>query len=206
VELSYVPDTLCNDALRYLHTRLKRSNGTHRIQTLVLTSPSTEEETAATLVHLAVVTAGIGEKTLLVDSNLRSPELHTRLQCSVTPGLGDILADPEGWQQAIHTTSVHNLHLLPAGLLTPQRLGSLESSAFDVLLAHLRSTYDTVLFAAPPVLSCTDAAVLSTKVDATCLVLTYGVSRLESTLEAKAALEAVQSKVLGAVLTGFRTK
>jgi capsular exopolysaccharide synthesis family protein len=204
VGLSSFSDPLRSEAFRYLHTRLKRSNGTHGIQTLVLTSPHPEEETAATLVNLALVTAGIGEKTLLVDSNLRSPTLHNLLQCPSTPGLADILTDPEGWQQGIHATRVNNLHLLPAGVTTPQGLVSLESSAFDALLARLRSHYDTVLFATPPVLSCTDAAVLSTKVDATCLVLTCGVSRLEAISEAKATLEAVQGKVIGAILTDFR--
>jgi capsular exopolysaccharide synthesis family protein len=169
----------------------------------VFTSPG-PEETTATLVNLALVTAGLGEKTLLVDSNLHAPTLHTLLQCPATPGLVDILAAPESWQKSIHPTSVPNLSLLPAGIIMPQKLVSLESSAFDALLACLRSTYDTVLFATSPVLSSTDAAVLSTKVDATCLVLTCGVSRLESVMEAKAVLEAVQGNVIGAVLTGLR--
>jgi non-specific protein-tyrosine kinase len=81
---------------------------------------------------------------------------------------------------------------------------SIESSAFEVLLAHFRANYGWILFVAPPVLSYTDAVMLSTKVDAICLVLTCEVSRLEAVLEAKAALEAVQGKVVGAVLTGLR--
>ena len=47
------------------------------------------------------------------------------------------------------------------------------------------------------------AAVLSATLDATCLVLTYGVSRVDALLEAKVALEAVQGKVIGAVAIGL---
>ena len=198
---SYLPPTTPRlEALGYLCTRLKHYNSDRGIQTLVFTSPEPAEEMAATLVDLALVAAGIGEKTLLIDSNLRRPMLHSLLQCSPTPGLVDLLAAPEEWQTGLHTTSEANLHFIPAGILTSERQVSLESSAFDVLLGHFRSAYDLVLFVAPPVHSSTDAAVLSSKVDATCLVLTFGVSHIEAVIEAKAALEAVQGKVIGTVL------
>ena len=127
--------------------------------------------------------------------------LHGLWRCPPTPGLVDILANPEEWQQGLRKTGVANLHFIPAGRLTAETHVSLESAAFDVVLARFRSAYDTVLFVAPPVHSSTDAAVLSSKVDVTCLVLTFGVSRIEAIIEAKAALEAVQGKVIGAVLT-----
>ena len=111
-----------------------------------------------------------------------------------------MLATPDVWPQSIQSTQVDNLHIVAAGTVTPTTSAALESSAFDTLLASYQKRYDLILCAAPPVLGCTDAAVLGSKVDATCLVLTSGVSRLETTVEAKNVLEAVQANVIGAIL------
>jgi capsular exopolysaccharide synthesis family protein len=201
--LQSLSDAPRSEALRYLHTRVKHHNAEQRVQTLLLVSPGPDEGAATTLVNLALVAASVGEKTLLIDSDLRRPELHQLLQCSPTPGLVDILTDPESWQKGIHTTNVENLHLVPAGSITSQAPMALESPAFRVLLARFRTMYDFILCAAPPIGHYTDAAVLSATLDATCLILTYGVSRVDALLEAKVALEAVQGKIIGAVVIGL---
>jgi len=147
-----------------------------------------------------MVAASTGERTLLIDSNIPQPSLHSPLRCALTPGLADVLATPDVWQQSIQCTQVDNLHIVAAGTATPTASAALESSAFDTLLASYKKDYDLILCAAPPVLGCTDAAVLGSKVDATCLVLTSGVSRIEAILEAKNVLEDVQANVIGAIL------
>src|SRR2546423_15704346 len=90
--------------------------------------------------------------------------------------------------------------MVAAGTVTPAASAALESSDFDSLLASYEQSYDLILCAAPPVLGCTDAAVLGSKVDATCLVLTAGVSRIDTILEATNVLEAVQANVIVAIL------
>ncbi|HEY7491838.1 MAG TPA: GNVR domain-containing protein, partial [Candidatus Tectomicrobia bacterium] len=195
-------DMFTVEAFRYLYTRLKHLNGQRSVQTVLLTGIDQDEGLHTTLVGLATVTAGAGERTLLVDGNLRQPGLHSVLHCPRAPGLTDVLTTPEGWQKGVQTTAVDNLHLLPAGAVASTTVASLESPAFDALLTRLKETYNLILFAAPPVLGLTDAAVLSGKVDATCLVLTCGVTRIEAIVEAKAALEAVGANIIGAVLTG----
>src|SRR5262249_10085602 len=137
---------------------------------------------------------------LLVDSNFHQPSLHSLLHCTLTPGLAGVLPTPEVWPQSIQRTQGANLYIAPAGPATPPTSPPLESSAFEPLLASYKKDYDLILCTAPPVLGCTDAAVLGSKVDATCLVLTSGVSRIETILEAKNALEAVQANVIGAIL------
>ncbi len=193
-------DTPATQALRYLHTRLKRLKSERPIQTVLLVAPGPGDTTATLLVDLAMVAASTGERTLLIDSNIHQPSLHSLLHCALTPGLADVLATPDVWQQSIQCTQVDNLHIVAAGTVTPTASAALESSAFDTLLASYQKRYDLILCAAPPVLGCTDAAVLGSKVDATCLVLTSGVSRMDTILEAKNVLEAVQANVIGAIL------
>jgi capsular exopolysaccharide synthesis family protein len=197
--LNQPPGTPLVEAHRYLHTHLKHLNGGRGIQTMVLTSPEPDAAVPIALVNLAIIAAGMGEKTLLVDSNLRQPGLYRLLGCPPAPGLADILADPEGWHKGVQATTVDHLYLVPAGAVTPAACTSLGSPAFDALLTRFKETYSLVLFAAPPVLGCTDAVVLGSKVEATCLVLTAGVTRIEAVTEARTALEAVRANVIGAV-------
>jgi capsular exopolysaccharide synthesis family protein len=195
-----LPDTQATQALRYLHTRLKRLKSERPIHTVLLVAPEPGATTATLLVDLALVAASTGERTLLVDSHMHQPSLHSLLHCTLTPGLADALATPDCWSRSIQSTKVDNLHIVAAGTVTPTTSAALESAAFDALLASYTKDYDFILCAAPPVLGCTDAAVLGSKVDATCLVLTSGVSRMETMLEAKNVLEAVQANVIGAIL------
>jgi tyrosine-protein kinase Etk/Wzc len=201
---AFPPDTSATQALRYLHTRLKRLKSERPIQTVLLVAPAPGDTTAALLVDLAMVAASTGERTLLVDSNMHQPSLHSLLHCGLTPGLADVLATPEVWPQSIQSTQADNLHLVAAGTVTPTTSAVLESSTFETLLASYKQDYDLILCAAPPVLACTDAAVLGSKVDATCLVLTSGVARIDAILEAKDVLEAVQANIIGAMLVSHK--
>jgi Mrp family chromosome partitioning ATPase len=145
----------------------------------------------------------VGEKILLVDGNVRQPWLHSMLHCPMAPGLADVLSNPEDWQKSIQPTAVDKLHLIPSGTVTSMTFAALESSTVDLLITQFKETYDLILFTSPSVLGPSDAAVFGSKVDATCLVLTCGVSRLEAVMEARTALEAVHTDVAGVVLTGF---
>lgn len=188
------------EALRYLHARLRHCQDKHEAQAVLLTTVGPDEATRTLLVNLARVAANAGERTLLIDSNLRQPALHHLLACEPVPGLAELLEDPQAWNKSVRTTRVNNLHLIPAGEVTAASLARLESTALDVLLSCAKERYDLILCTAPPALDVSDAVVLSRKVDATCLLLTLGASRLEDVSAAMETLEAVQARVLGAIL------
>lgn len=187
------------EALRYLYTRLRHLQG--QPQTVLLVGTAPEDDTTSLLVQLAIVAAHASEKVLIIDGNGQYPTLHHLLQLQLTPGLAEILATPEHWQQGIQQTSIENLHLLAAGTAPPSPLGTLEASAFAKLLGHYKAAYDLILCTAPSFPRYTAAAVLGSTADATCLVLTSGLSRLDISLEAKDTLEAVHAYVAGAILT-----
>ena len=79
----------------------------------------------------------------------------------------------------------------------------LGSHAMHVLLERLRESFDHVVIDAPPVLPVSDAAVLAHAADGALLVVRYGRTRREQLLSATRALEAVQARVLGTVLTAI---
>ena len=137
------PDTSATQALRYLHTRLKRLRSERPIQTVLLVAPEPGDTTATLLVDLAMVAASTGERTFLVDSNIHQPSLHSLLRCALTPGLADVLATPDVWPQSIQRTQIDNLHLVAAGTATPTTSAAFESLAFDTLLASYQKSYDS---------------------------------------------------------------
>lgn len=99
-------------------------------------------------------------------------------------------------------TDVDNLWLLPSGPLPPNPAEMLGSERMRHLLHELTSQADVVLLDSPPVLTVTDAAVLSTQVDATLLVLAAGETRRQSATKSAGELRRVGAEVLGVVLNG----
>jgi Mrp family chromosome partitioning ATPase len=164
-------------------------------------SAELKDAAPAAIASLGIVAASMGWKTLLLDANLRQPGLHRLLQCPVTPGLVESLSDPSGWQKSIQSTHIDNLHLLPAGVGFSGVLTAAEVSTFASILRSCQETYELTLCTAPPVLGHAETLMLSTKVEATCLVLTCHVSRSDTVEEAKSALEAVGANVVGTLLT-----
>jgi uncharacterized protein involved in exopolysaccharide biosynthesis/Mrp family chromosome partitioning ATPase len=193
-------DTAVVEAYRYLYTRLKHLNGERRLRTVLFTSAGPDETLPTLLTNFAIIAAGVGEKILLVDSNARQPTLHHLLQCPPTPGLAEILANPEEWRKGIQATSVANLHLLPTGTVSSVTFTAFEAPVFDLLLARFKEAYELILYLAPPVPGVTDAVVLGSKMDATCLVLSCGDSRFEVVKESKAVLDSVRANSVGVVL------
>jgi Mrp family chromosome partitioning ATPase len=196
--------TTATESYRFFHTRLKHYNNDHGIRTILFVSAELKDAAPAVIAHLGIVAASMGWKTLLLDANLQQPGLHRLLQCPVAPGLAESLSDPSGWQKSIQRTHIGNLHLLPAGVGFPGMPMSAEISAVESILGYCKEIYELILCTAPPVLGYAETLMLSTKIEATCLVLTCDVSRSDAVEEAKSALEAVGANVVGTLLTNGR--
>lgn len=194
-------DTPECEALRYVYTRLRRERGDRDANVLLLTSEQDHDACSPMLVALALAATSMGEKVLLLDGNIRQPSLHRLLAVPPVPGLADILSDSGDWRKGIQTTAINNLHLLPAGHITAASPMALASPAFDALIAYSKEAYDAVFCTAAPVLAGSDAAVVSGKVDATCLLIQRGSSSVEAVGEALSTLQGVQAVVAGAILT-----
>lgn len=200
LEFPELPPDSTREALRYLRTRLKSLNGAGALQALLLTSAGEDEDVTTLLAYLALVVASMGERILMVDGNVYSPSLHTWFHCPPSPGLADLLGNNPGeWQKSVQSMNRDTLSLIPAGTLPRAVFPSVHSLALDTLLTEWKKAYDLILFVAPPVLTYADTALLSSKFDATCLVLTRGVSHAGAVREAHAMLESVKANVIGTV-------
>lgn len=195
------PRSQAAEAYRTLRTNLMFSSVEHPIQTLLVTSPVDGEGKSETLANLAVTFAQGGNKTILVDADLRRPSQHNIWGVKNRGLTTMMLEDAALSNPPLVETSVENLLLLPAGDEPPNPADILSSKRMNEVIGVLKARANYILFDSPPVLAATDAALLGIKLDAVLLVVKSGQSRRDQTNQAKQALEQVNVRVVGAVLT-----
>lgn len=194
------PRSPVSEAYRTLRTNLSFSSLDDPIKTLVLTSPAPDEGKSTTAANLAVTMAQGGRSTILVDSDLRRPVLHTLFDLNQEPGLTDLVLD-ENEHLALQQTQVKGLQLLASGPVPPNPADMLGSRRIDQVISTLVEMADFVLFDAPPAIVVTDAAVLGAKVDGVLLVINAGKTRRDHAQRAKEMLERANVRIVGAALT-----
>lgn len=199
------PRSPISEAYRSLRTNLEFSSLDRPLKTMVVTSAGPEEGKSTTLANLAVTLAQAEKKVILVDCDLRRPSQHEIFEVGNSLGLTSMVVDEEAFKNPpLQETPVPNLKLLPSGPLPPNPSELLGSRRMEEIIATLRERADLVLFDAPPIIAVTDAAVLASKVDGVLLVIKAGTTKRDHAQRAKALLEKVNARLVGAVLNNVR--
>jgi non-specific protein-tyrosine kinase len=173
------------------------------IRSLLVTSAGPDEGKSTTLANLAVTFAQAGNRTLLVDCDLRRPALHALFGAANDPGLTSMLL-AEGAVPPIARTPVDGLELLPSGPLPPNPSEILSSRRFQSLLEALKTSADLLLFDSPPALAVSDAALLSRLVDAVLVVVSAGKTKRDHAARVRQLMDRSGARVLGVVLNNAR--
>ena len=195
------PQSLVTESFRHLRTGIIYSNPDFAKRTIMVTSSSALEGKTTTAVNLATVFAQSGERTLLVDTDMRSPRLHTIFKIERVNGLTDILVhDKEDIPAFTHKTDIPNLDVLACGEIPPNPSELLDSQKMQGFIARALNHYERVIFDSPPLLAATDAAILSAKTDATILVVRSGFAHRQAVLSSVKALRTVNARILAVVL------
>lgn len=198
------PDSPHAEAYRVLRTNMqfaKKDGGP--VGSIAIVSGGAGEGKSTTLFNLAYVCATLGDKVLIVDSDLRRPVQHTFLGLSNRFGLTNVLLKEAPVEEAIKTTSLPNLHFLPSGKLPRSSLGLLDSQRMRELVRTLKARYDIVLFDSPPIIGVSDASVLASEVDGVLLVVQYRKYPRDISARARRMLDNVGANVLGVVLNNI---
>jgi capsular exopolysaccharide synthesis family protein len=194
------PKSAAAEAFRTLRTNLMFSSVEHPIQTLLVTSPVDGEGKSDAVANLAVTFAQGGNKTILVDADLRRPSQHN-IWGVKNRGLTTMMLDDAAMANPpLVESGIENLLLLPAGEDAPNPADLLSSKRMNEIIGILKARANYILFDSPPVLAATDAALLGIKLDGVLLVVKSGQSRRDQTAAAREALEQVHARVVGAVL------
>lgn len=195
------PRSPAADAYRTLRTNLLFSELERNQIAIGVTAPAEDNRKGIAAANLAVTFAQGGRKTLLVDSDLRRPSVHTIWGVDNARGLTTMLLEEEALKNPpVIATEVENLHILPSGVLPANPVDVLASARMDQVIQRLMELAEVLIFDMPPVLVAADALVLGQKLGGVLLVVQANQTRRDHTSRAKQQLERVHIKLLGAVL------
>jgi polysaccharide biosynthesis transport protein len=202
------PDSIEADAYRNVRASLLGvADKRGPIVTLLVTSAKAGEGKSTTALNLAATCARAGERTLLLDVDLRRPSLAEvfiePVPAAEVTGLVDVLRGELPWQRTVRHTEIANLDFIPTGDtrdIPIEILGTLELRQLLIALEH---HYDRVILDGPAVLGLADCRVLGRIVDAALLVVRSGSHHLMTLHRAKAMLEQSHVAIAGVVFNGL---
>lgn len=188
------------EAARAIRTNIMFMSPDRPYRVLLVTSAAPAEGKTTVACCIAVVMAQAGKRVLLLDCDMRRPRVHRIFRTTNDVGATTALLDMDRLPDVVRPTEVANLSIMTTGPLPPNPSELLHSEAFAKLLAALRDRFDSVVIDSPPVAPVTDAAVLSTKVDGTVLVVRALQTRKDLARRATRSLRDVGGHIVGAVL------
>lgn len=195
------PKSIAAEAYRTLRTNIQYSNIDESIKTLVLTSSLSDEGKTVVSTNLAVSIAYTGKKVLIIDCDLRKPNIHKKLGIFNFEGLTNVLIGETSFNDVVQKSEeVPTLHMLTSGPIPPNPSELLGSKKMQTFLSILKDQYDMIILDSPPVGVVTDAAILSTKADGVLLVTSYGKTEIEVAKRSKELLENVNANIIGVIL------
>lgn len=198
---------LFEESVDSLRTGLVLSHQAKSIQVLAVSSAVPGEGKSSVASQLAVSLArATGSPTLLIDGDMRSPDLHRIFQIELGPGLADVLTGGHRISKCINREFNDQVHILPAGTLTKSPHKLLGRDRFKSVLNWARRHYDFVVVDTPPILAASEAMVMSCAADGTLLCAMRDVSREDHVKTTYNRLSAVGANPIGTVLSGVPTR
>lgn len=191
------------ETYRVLRSNLQFSKKLGDGKTICITSGSMAEGKSLTLFNLAYIYAQLGDKVLIVDSDLHRPKQHKMMNTSNKIGLTNILIGDVEPEDAIVATNVPNLDFLPSGKLQGGAHGLLDSEQMQHLISVFKENYDYIFFDSPPVIGISDASQLARKVDGVLLVIQHRKYPKAVSGRAKDILNNIGANLIGVVLNNI---
>jgi capsular exopolysaccharide synthesis family protein len=189
------------EAYRTLRTNVDFANVDDPIRMILVTSAVPGEGKTTTAANLAVAIAQTGSDTILLDADLRRPGVHQVFDLPNDEGLTSVLRpDGAAVERVAQATEQPNLRVITTGPLPPNPVEILASRRMARLLEELKKQVDVVVIDSPPLQALSDAAILSTLVDGTIMVVWAGRTRRSAVRGAARALAARRGRRLGVVL------
>jgi polysaccharide biosynthesis transport protein len=192
------------DATRVMLLRFVQSES---LQVVMITSANSGEGKTSLSAHLAASLAQANYRTLLIDGDLRNPVLQQVFGVDITPGFCEILREEATTEEAVRSTSVDGLSIIPAGrwsIRASRALG--RDGVAGRVLRQFREQFDFVVIDSSPVLPVVDPLLIGQLADGTILSVLRDISRMPNVYAAHQRLTAVGVRVLGAVVNGVRNE
>ena len=165
------------EAFRSLNTNIKLLGSDTAIRSFVISSSIPSEGKSTVSCHLAQAAAAMDQKVLLIDADLRRPQVHRWIGIENNEGLSNVLATGLDIEEAIiKIPQWENLSVITAGDIPPDPTRLLSSQKMYSLMERLKNSrkYDLIIYDTPPILGFADGRILSTHTDGVILVVRIG--------------------------------
>ena len=198
--------TVFEESIDGLRTHLMLSEELMGMTVLAVTSAAEHEGKTSVAAQLAIKMAlASGKRTLVIDGDMRSPDIHNIFDIPLEPGLAEILAGDCSLEDAIVRDDKNHTDVIPAGRLrtSPHRL--LGNGALHSFMKEVRSMYDHIIIDTPPILAASEALVLAREADRSLMCAMTNTSRIDQIKKAHERLVDAGGKPIGVVLNGVPT-
>jgi capsular exopolysaccharide synthesis family protein len=193
------------EAFRTMRATLAMISGRDKHRVFLITSAIPGEGKTFTSSNFAATLAQQGFRTLLIDADLRKPSVSKLFfNENIKPGLSEVLMGSVPLDEAIVTTQVENLSVLPAGGIAPNPSELLAQAQFGEMVQSLKAKYDRIVIDSSPVLAVRDPLLLAKSVDACCLIVRAGRSPAKASVQAIRLLAEADTPASGVVLNSIR--
>jgi capsular exopolysaccharide synthesis family protein len=190
------------EEFRTLRSRLYQAREKQPLSKLLITSALPKEGKSFTASNLAqVIVRQHGRRVLLLDADLRNPQLHQCLGAEPGPGLCEYLRSESDEFSIIQRGPMENLFLIPAGRNTGNPAELLANGRLKFLLSRLETMFDWIIVDSAPAVPVADAALLANFCDGVLLVVRSNSTPIDAARKAKK--EFAERNVVGVVLNGI---
>ena len=197
------PESTYSEQIRALRTELLLLNGTSRSgNSIVILSPCQGEGRTQLCAELAIAFSQLGQRTLLVDADLRRPRIHSLFGSDNTAGLGPALASG-AVPQLLGVEKLPHLSVLIAGPALPNPLELLTHGHFQRQVSDWRKKYDMVIIDTPPITEYADGLAIASFAEQVLIIGRADSTPHRNMKEMLRRLAGTQSRIVGAVINSF---
>jgi len=174
---SYYNFSPFSEAFRTLNTNIRLLGSDSPLKSLVISSVSPGDGKTTMAINIAKAAASMGQRVLLVDADLRRPQIHLRLNLNNDHGLSNVIAEGLDWNEAIQPLPRYeNLSILTAGSIPPDPSRLLSSQRMQEMISQLQQdhAFDLIIYDLPPLAAFADAKILAAMATGLILVTKLG--------------------------------
>jgi len=191
------------ESYRSLRTSILLASRSRSSKILLVTSAMPKDGKTTTSINIAVVLAQAGSRVLLIDADLRRPSIHRTLNLPNATGLSTWLAGTDNDKPHILPSGIPNLDVFTTGPRPPYPAELFGLPVFGDTLEAFRSEYDHIVIDSPPILSVTDAVLMSVMADSVLLVIRSRKTTKGALRRSLDVLHQANARVMGVVLNAF---
>lgn len=191
------------EKLRALRSQLMLRWFSNGHKTLTIAGINAGDGASYLAANLAVVFSQLGERTLLIDADLRRPRQHVLFNLGNRPGLSDLLVGRANISAVARIPAFLNLSVLTAGAVPPNPAELLSRAATPIQLEDMSQYYDVILIDTSAADASSDAAMVAARTGAALLVLRQDHTQLAAAAAFQANLASAGAVLIGTVLNQF---